>query len=385
MKHGNSIARHGILGKIPLTLQWDLTYDCNSECIYCRSKGFKNYSSDLCLSADQIEKIVEQLARWNFRRIKLLGGEPLLHKHIFDIISLCKKKDIKTTLFTNTRKINYNLLLKLKENGLNDIIFSIDSMDESENNYLRSPNAYQSSINALNSYQDLFEKNCDLPHLHINSTMTKVNKNGLLSLLDLSQAYSVSTYNFSLLDGGSIESNLFTEIALNEAEIIEVIEKILIKSRKLGVKSFVSGLKPLAALYFSKTCDYELPVVYSGCKGGFTNFFMYPDGKMWPCQRTAEGYNIKYPKYKYKYVKILDNIEFSLQNEWTEFREFVGKDNYLVNSWPCNNCKFAYWICRPCPLEKTVSDMTKVGVCYSVAKKIGGHLNDLINEHFNIE
>jgi MoaA/NifB/PqqE/SkfB family radical SAM enzyme len=366
----------------PLTLQWDLTYDCNSTCIYCRSKGFKQHTSDGCFSLSQIEKIIARLANWNFRRVKLLGGEPLVYRHLLDVISLCRKDDIKTTLFTNTRLIDCDVLLALKRAGLNDIIFSVDSMDECENNFLRGDLAYQSTVHALSCFQKLYRRYVDLPQLHINSTLSKVNKGGVLKILDLCHDYPVATYNFSLLDSGPIEPELFDEIALNEEEIVQVIESILIKSFELGIKSFVSGLKPLAALYFSQTCGYEITLAYSGCKGGYTNFFMYPDGNMWPCQRTAKGYNTKYREYKYKSINVLDNSAVPLRDEWLGFRKFVAREDYL-KSWPCNTCKFAYWICRPCSLEETVCDMTKVGVCYAVAKKIGKDLNGFVNDHHN--
>jgi len=67
----------------------DITYKCNLKCINC-NRSCTQAPGDTEMPVSMIEAFlresVEKKAQW--KRIRILGGEPTLHSHIFDIIEL---------------------------------------------------------------------------------------------------------------------------------------------------------------------------------------------------------------------------------------------------------------------------------------------------------
>jgi len=67
----------------------DITYDCNLKCLNCHNSCRQAPSKDY-MSIEQIGKFIKesigQKMKWS--NIAILGGEPILHPNIFDIIKL---------------------------------------------------------------------------------------------------------------------------------------------------------------------------------------------------------------------------------------------------------------------------------------------------------
>jgi hypothetical protein len=68
-------------------IELDITYACNLKCFNCnRSCG--HAPSDDHLSLEQVRKFTQEsiAKKVQWKRIRLLGGEPTLHPHFFDIV-----------------------------------------------------------------------------------------------------------------------------------------------------------------------------------------------------------------------------------------------------------------------------------------------------------
>ncbi len=100
-------------------IKLDVTNRCNLNCIYCYSKKD---------SAEMDRKHIFRLAD-SFRhgRIELMGGEPMIRKDIFEIISHIKSRGLTCTLFTNGTLISADAAKKLKGSELDHAIVSLIS------------------------------------------------------------------------------------------------------------------------------------------------------------------------------------------------------------------------------------------------------------------
>lgn len=101
-----------------------LTNYCNRKCTYCFAQdyimGQKNNSH---LSLKEIEDVIKKCLDNNIMRVAWQGGEPLIHKDIFEIIQLHCKYDMEVDIFTNgifdsniikeLKKLNFSMLLNL--------------------------------------------------------------------------------------------------------------------------------------------------------------------------------------------------------------------------------------------------------------------------------
>ena len=65
-----------------------VTDRCNLRCKYCMPDGIRSVPMEEILTYEEITQIVKAAAELGINRIKLTGGEPLVRKHIGDLIKM---------------------------------------------------------------------------------------------------------------------------------------------------------------------------------------------------------------------------------------------------------------------------------------------------------
>ena len=72
----------------------DITYRCNLACNNCnRSLGDGQAQTNDSMSLEQIEKFIDDSIKNNFnwKQIRILGGEPTLHRQFFEVLDIFLK------------------------------------------------------------------------------------------------------------------------------------------------------------------------------------------------------------------------------------------------------------------------------------------------------
>lgn len=115
----------------PPVLLIELTNYCNADCKICvrhhmtRPVGF--------MFEGLYNKIIDELSSWgnNHKEIILVGfGETVLEKNLIERVKYSKLKGInKVQMFTNGFLLNHQIIDSLIESGLDEVVFSIDSID----------------------------------------------------------------------------------------------------------------------------------------------------------------------------------------------------------------------------------------------------------------
>jgi radical SAM protein with 4Fe4S-binding SPASM domain len=75
-------------------------------------------------------KVLTECSSYLFSLILYFQGEPFLHHGIFEMIKMASKKQIYTITSTNGQNLNPELANRIVESGLNEIIISMDGMDQ---------------------------------------------------------------------------------------------------------------------------------------------------------------------------------------------------------------------------------------------------------------
>lgn len=97
---------------------------CNLACGYCNE--FDKVSEPVPL--DEMKKRIDKLASFGTSLIVISGGEPMLHPHIFDIISYIRNHNILCGLISNGYYMSRENIRKLNEARLDYLQISIDNV-----------------------------------------------------------------------------------------------------------------------------------------------------------------------------------------------------------------------------------------------------------------
>ena len=103
-------------------LMLEVTDSCNVHCDVCYKKRGSTFKS---IPQIQAELDIAMELR-NLHTITISGGEPTLHPDLDQIIAMIKKQNLHVFLLTNGLCITYDYLAKLKDSGLDSILYHVD-------------------------------------------------------------------------------------------------------------------------------------------------------------------------------------------------------------------------------------------------------------------
>lgn len=132
-----AITRRGVL--------W-LGQTCNIRCHFCyfldRIKS-GDHPEHPFMSQAKAETICFTLRHYyNNNAIDIQGGEPLLFKGIYDLVSFCDKIGLHPTLITNGILLaDRGICVKLKEAGVRDLLISVHALEEVYDSIVGTPGA----------------------------------------------------------------------------------------------------------------------------------------------------------------------------------------------------------------------------------------------------
>lgn len=124
---------------------WNATRRCNLKCIHCYS-----YSEDVQyegeLTTDEAKRFIDSLAEFGVPVLLFSGGEPLLRKDLFELISHTKKSGIRAVISTNGTLIDEKKAELLAEAGLSYVGISIDGLKNIHDKFRGVNGSFESSI-----------------------------------------------------------------------------------------------------------------------------------------------------------------------------------------------------------------------------------------------
>jgi MoaA/NifB/PqqE/SkfB family radical SAM enzyme len=136
----------------PVLCNYYLTYRCNAKCGFCDI--WEQPSPYVTL--ENVAANLVDLKKIGIKIIDFTGGEPLLHRHLPEILRLAKDMGFVTTVTTN------GLLYPKKANSLVGLIdmlhFSLDSYNQEQHDTMRGVACYDSVLKSIDIALELGEK-----------------------------------------------------------------------------------------------------------------------------------------------------------------------------------------------------------------------------------
>ncbi|MFT3757798.1 GTP 3',8-cyclase MoaA [Thauera sp.] len=123
------------LGRSMHDLRISVTDRCNFRCIYCMPREV--FDDDYAflprrelLSFEEILRVARLFVARGVRKIRITGGEPLLRKHLENLIEMLARLDgVEVTLTTNGVLLP-KMARRLRDAGLNRVTVSLDALDD---------------------------------------------------------------------------------------------------------------------------------------------------------------------------------------------------------------------------------------------------------------
>ncbi len=118
-------------GRTITYLRISVTDRCNLRCVYCMPKdGIQWQPRADQLSVDEIVRAVETAAQGGVKRVRLTGGEPLVHPQIVEIVRrIASIRGIEEVSLTTNAMLLERLAQPLAEAGLTRLNISLDTLD----------------------------------------------------------------------------------------------------------------------------------------------------------------------------------------------------------------------------------------------------------------
>ncbi len=104
-------------------LRISITDNCNMGCVYCHNEGQKKGGNFMPLNT--LNYIVDNALRYGVHKVRLTGGEPLLHPQINEICKVLKSKSNITMLGINTNAYDREKLFEVAD-YVDQIVVGID-------------------------------------------------------------------------------------------------------------------------------------------------------------------------------------------------------------------------------------------------------------------
>jgi cyclic pyranopterin phosphate synthase len=112
-------------------LRISLTDRCNLRCVYCMPKdGMEWQPRRDQLTVDEIVRVVEVAVQGGVRRVRLTGGEPLVHPRIEEIVKrLASVQKLEEVSLTTNAMLLERYAKVLADAGLRRVNISLDTLD----------------------------------------------------------------------------------------------------------------------------------------------------------------------------------------------------------------------------------------------------------------
>jgi len=323
------------LGRVCLEEKADLAYlyleitnRCNLNCKMCFKQSWEDEEGDMEMGL--FEKMLNDTAEFPDLKMIYFGGigEPLVHPSFMEMVREIRKRGISVGVSTNGFLVTDEIMKEFIDLQVDLVYFSMDviPMMPTEVGHVISEN----TVHKLERFRDLKnERGSDLPHIGVESVITKENYHQLAELADFLTNFEIQAMIFSnLLPSSEVFADLIAYDG--SVDLSEQLHKVYLKSCE--DRGFLLKL-PEFTLRTERHCDFVEKK---------TTIVRW-DGEVAPCYRFLHTYpEVIFGRTKHVTANTFGDLaKSSLKEIWTS-REYLWFRYVVSHS--------LYPSCTDCPL-----------------------------------
>ena len=262
----------------PSFANFAITNACNAGCSFCTFPRIDT-KDRIFLETTRILGAIDILYDKGVRYLVFVGGEPLLHPGLSEMISHATEKDIDTMISTNAALLNEKVIANLGESGLKTIFISIDATSIKEHEHNRGLPGVCEKIRKVTEMINKQGINL-IASVTINRLITDYSRlPAFLKGLGLDKiSFSNPMINYSTSYAGDCSSDL---INYSRDELVEIFEEIKRLKNQFRVLNPTASLNDMIRLFKNEEVRFT-------CLGGYKSFYVDWNLNVFPCQTLEE-------------------------------------------------------------------------------------------------
>lgn len=166
-----------LFSNAPIDAQLIVTRRCNLSCGYCSE--YDNFSDPVPL--DELKARIDALHRLGSANITLLGGEPLMHPDIDELVRYSARKS-NVSMVTNGFLLRNSVIESLNQAGLNNLTVSVDTLHADPSRFI------QKSFRSLKTRLERLQKLARFD-VHVTAVLCESSKDDFRQLIDEIKAF----------------------------------------------------------------------------------------------------------------------------------------------------------------------------------------------------
>ncbi|HEV3408803.1 MAG TPA: radical SAM protein, partial [Chthoniobacterales bacterium] len=258
-----------LIDRKPVQCSLYVTDRCNLDCSYCTE--YDNSVPHPPLS--ELKMWIKKIRELGTMRIALVGGEPLLHPDILEIVRYCRELGFATSLTTNGFLLTRDKLRALEEAGLQVMQISVDRMTPSP----ITKKSFKTILPKLDYFKD------SKISLHITGVLCQDTLPESTAVLETGLARGIPTEERLV----HADPKSFYRVQRGSPEALKNFIEWMIQRKENGEKIHTSRA----------ILDYQLSLLRGErtewtCMAGYKLFFVSAKGKFWECSMRKTDMHI---------------------------------------------------------------------------------------------
>ena len=294
--------------RVPLSVHWDVTWQCDLRCAHCYLTDRENRELTLAEASD----LLDQLAGQGTMSLLLSGGDPFVRPNFLQIVEMARKRWFEVRIITNGLRIDDNIAESLEKLGVRQVSMSLYSADPREHDALTlKPGSFEAVMRAAKAL-----KRAGLP-ICFKTVVTRKNTRRFKQLAEIVEefdaSWEVTPLVFPAHDGSSAPLELALDDEARKAFFAWDFERL--------------GWKP----------EWPLPLDPKAavCSAGRSSLYVAPDGAVFPCI----NWNLRLGSIREAPLREIWNSPMALQSAR------VTREDLLQ---ACKDCNYVN-LCDFCP------------------------------------
>lgn len=272
--------------------QWHITDECDQRCKHCYI-----FSEDNCKKPDTMDWTQIQETFYNcldfcevYGRLPyfyITGGDPILHRDFWRLLSLIKENEIPFTILGNPFHLTDEVCLKLRSYGCQKYQLSLDGMKETHD-WFRKPGSFDCTLEKISCIKKAGIRSV------IMTTVSGTNIKEVPDIIDTVVSAGADVFTFARYCPTNEEKD--TGISSHEyRELLDICYNKFQKYEAEGCSTYFNKKDHLWTLYEYEKGIFKIPedaqegLIYSGCNCGNCHMTILPTGDVYACRRVQNS------------------------------------------------------------------------------------------------